>query len=549
MKYKLHTGIKTVIDANGKEVLSSVLLSNILADYGVFDEYPTTKIVLKDLLTKGYGKKIVDGLSKVSNPSKAIIESTKKEFEKNSNYKKDIVAYVFESIAFGLGLITSVTEPFSSGFDPYASESDGILDRLPDMLAELKKEYTDSLEKLLVKPKDLVWDAPAYYTAESENELYLIEGKIAIISKQLGDTNSNWCKMQKDSKLYVYLTRKRGAVKELLDSKKIEYKDTITKAFNEPSSVGTGKSICFDNSKLEIIKSLEETIVSLYREEGETYDKWCENQKAVLINSSLDRAKNNYKETISKALIVPHSRIISRAAYLDPSFDKEIEDKEHLIIALYKEMGTNYDGWCENEKNQLLKPYLVSRAKQIRQAILKVLLPLVVIISGTIQFVAYNSSTDEIARYESTISQADTYMSQGKYGQALGKYLSAGDNYAGSYNPSSYKSESVDKANTCFENLKNAVEQQMQSKKYKTIQNELASIPQSYLASDAQKKDWVDKTNTQLKQMVDNEIETLINKIAIGNGHLDADGKKFLDELLSVSPDNYWFKIIKSKEQ
>ena len=548
MKYKLHTGIKAVIDSNGNEVLNTMLLSNILADYGAFEDYPTTKVVLRDILAKGYGKKICDGI-KYNASTKNVIENIKKEFKKKTNYKKDIVDYVFDSIAFALGVSENVSEPFSSGFDPYASESDGILDRLQDMLAELKRDYTESLNKLLVKPNDLVWDAPAYYTADAENKLYLIEGKILIITKQLGLYYDGWCKKQKSAKLTVYSSRKQGAVKELLDAKKAEYKSTITKAFTAPSSVGTGKSICFDNSKLEAIKSLEDIIASLYKEKGENYDKWCEDQKSILISSTLNKNKKDYLELLKKALTIPHSKIISKSAYFTSTYTKDIEDKEHLIVALYNEMGSKYDNWCENEKEALLKPHLVSKAKQIRQGILKIALPLVIVGSGTSQYISYNSSTEEIARYETAISQADAYMSQGNYGQAIEKYIEAGNNYNGSYNPSSYQAESRDKADACFENMKTAVEQQLSNKKYKLVRDELKSLSGDYVSSDAQKSEWVNKEQSQLKETVDKELETVINKIASNNGHLDADGRKFLDELMYVSPDNYWFKVIKSKEQ
>ena len=74
----------------------------------------------------------------------------KQDYSKKSKFKKDVVNYVFDSICYGLGLKTAVKEPSSNSFDPYINESDNILDKLPRMLAELKKEYDEALKSLLV---------------------------------------------------------------------------------------------------------------------------------------------------------------------------------------------------------------------------------------------------------------------------------------------------------------------------------------------------------------------------------------------------------------
>ena len=37
--------------------------------------------------------------------------------------------------------------------------------------------------------------------------------------------------------------------------------------------------------------------------------------------------------------------------------------------------------------------------------------------------------------------------------------------------------------------------------------------------------------------------------IASNGGKMTEDGKKYLDQLLAVSPDNYWLNLIKAKEK
>ncbi len=145
-KHQLHTGIKDIIQANGVEPIRNIQLANILADYSAYDEYPATKIVLKDVLTNGFGQKIYDAFNKSGKSSLAEIEKIKHDYSKTTKFKKDVVNYVFDSICYGLGLKTSVKEPSSNSFDPFKNESDNILDKLPGMLAELKKRIRRSLE-------------------------------------------------------------------------------------------------------------------------------------------------------------------------------------------------------------------------------------------------------------------------------------------------------------------------------------------------------------------------------------------------------------------
>ena len=45
------------------------------------------------------------------------------------------------------------------------------------------------------------------------------------------------------------------------------------------------------------------------------------------------------------------------------------------------------------------------------------------------------------------------------------------------------------------------------------------------------------------------EVDQLADLISNNGGHLTEDGKKYLDQLLAVSPDNYWLNLIKTKEK
>ena len=81
-KYQLHTGIKDIIQTNGTEPIRTVQLANILADYSAYDEYPATKVVLKDVLTTGYGQRIYNAFNESGKIYLAEIEMIKQDYSK-----------------------------------------------------------------------------------------------------------------------------------------------------------------------------------------------------------------------------------------------------------------------------------------------------------------------------------------------------------------------------------------------------------------------------------------------------------------------------------
>lgn len=77
----------------------------------------------------------------------------------------------------------------------------------------------------------------------------------------------------------------------------------------------------------------------------------------------------------------------------------------------------------------------------------------------------------------------------------------------------------------------------------------MKSIPTEYLYANQDKSDWIEKTKIDLQNTVAEEVDQLADLISNNGGHLTEDGKKYLDQLLAVSPDNYWLNLIKTKEK
>lgn len=139
-------------------------------------------------------------------------------------------------------------------------------------------------------------------------------------------------------------------------------------------------------------------------------------------------------------------------------------------------------------------------------------------------------------------------MSSGLYDQALVSYSEAYTNYD-AFNSSSYKEDAFQKMEEVTDKLiekgktdnpsllqaKNALQKQLQ-----------LDIPSSKRTRLQEKLNGVE---TEIVSKVDNGRNTLILNVSANNGKLNEDGKKLLDELLELSPDDYWLKFIKNKEQ
>lgn len=477
-RYRLNTGIKAVFDANGIETLRSILLANILADYGAYDEYPATKVILREILSNGWGIQIFDAFKGNSQNPQASIDNLRKSFLEQSNFKEDFVKYVFDSISFGLGLLLNIDEPSSNGLDPYLNESDDILDKLPEMLASLKKDYDKALKDLITKPKNIIWDAPAYYTAEADNQLYLILGKLQVISNQLGTNDYNLYKIKKDKILLQNKEHKTLAIKEFLDSKKSEYIKLLSNSIIKPSSSFISKSAYFSNEKLS-----------------------------------------------------------------------DIEKAEIEIRKLYDEASLKYDNWCELQKDKLLKPLTVSSNVRIRQIVLKIVLPVAMVCGFGCFGATYMISQDELDIYETEISRGNSMMQKAEYGNAINAFNMAGLKYDAPYRTSHYKSQAIDYSEQCFELIKNENSSLIQAKRYSDVQSLINSIPSNYLDGNQEKKEWVTWAKTNLVNSVNEEVNGLADMISKNNGTLSETDRNYLKDLLSISPNNYWLKLIWNREK
>lgn len=107
---ELHRAIKEIVASKGAEMINNIQIINYLLDYQAFTEKPATKLILRDIINSGYAESIL-ALSKQDAGWKMNFAKYQHEFIDSCGYKEELAIYVFEAIAYGLGLNVSEEEP------------------------------------------------------------------------------------------------------------------------------------------------------------------------------------------------------------------------------------------------------------------------------------------------------------------------------------------------------------------------------------------------------------------------------------------------------
>lgn len=276
---KLEEALKQLISQFGENIVQEVRLANLLADFNAYGEYPAMKQIFKDCLKAGYGEKILETYRK--DPQNAVEKSLDyvKEFAKVSKYKEDLISYGFDCILFGLGCLSNINEPLSKGLDPYSKADENILDNLLELLSTYQKKYLDLLDRLITLPKNILCDAPGFYSTEALNKLYAVEAKIYALQQQLNKTDFNWCKNKKDAKLLYYRQQKVDAVFQTLVDLKKSYSDLLSSSIIIPRLFFIKRSGYYDKDVLNKLSEIEDNIKLAYYNMNRQYDDWCLKEK------------------------------------------------------------------------------------------------------------------------------------------------------------------------------------------------------------------------------------------------------------------------------
>ena len=99
---ELHKAVKEIVASKGADMICNPQIINYLLDYQAFKEKPATKLILRAIIDSGYAESI---LALVSNSVgwETKYKLYQQEFINSYGYNEDLVTYVFDSIAYGIG--------------------------------------------------------------------------------------------------------------------------------------------------------------------------------------------------------------------------------------------------------------------------------------------------------------------------------------------------------------------------------------------------------------------------------------------------------------
>lgn len=179
--------------------------------------------------------------------------------------------------------------------------------------------------------------------------------------------------------------------------------------------------------------------------------------------------------------------------------------------------------------------------------IIKGFLAFLIFVGGIYIYLYYNSSADR-EQFENKVFSGNSFLSSGDYANAVESYKDAYNSY-NALNSSSYKEDALEKIDAVADKLIKEGETNNESlmKASQVIDSEL-----QLKLDDKDKERLTTKKNeleNVIKERTDNGRNTLIMNLSTNHGKLDEAGIKLLDDLLKLSPNDYWLNFIKKKEQ
>lgn len=171
---------KAVIIEHGQDVIFDVKFLNILSDVFSFDELSGMKNMLRKMLSDGYGNEIL--LASKSDMWEIKFKMLCSKFVSDNGFRDNIANYIFESMAYGLGLKDGMPDPLKIK----TQFSEGSLDLL---LRRMKTDLITMLEEKIVASEV----KSGFYPTNVKSDIYELKEKIMIVGKAVGKDESQWC--------------------------------------------------------------------------------------------------------------------------------------------------------------------------------------------------------------------------------------------------------------------------------------------------------------------------------------------------------------------
>lgn len=195
--------VKAIISEYGQNVMSDVKFYNIVSDVFTLDHISGARTIIRKMLADGYGIEMISIFANQSWDVKIKMLSSK--IASQNGFREDIVGYIIDSIAYGLG--KREDEPKEIQIN--ASNSCSISD-LEIELKKLRGEYLTYLEDNVM----IADDQPASYNTNDKSDIYEYREKIRMLSDALGKKDFSWCDERMNEVLKKYAPKPKSFMKK-----------------------------------------------------------------------------------------------------------------------------------------------------------------------------------------------------------------------------------------------------------------------------------------------------------------------------------------------
>ena len=558
---ELSNAIKDIISRFGTKVLPTRQFVNLLDDVGGFkDEPAASKKVMKGLLDSGFGELLYRLSEKKDGNWQNSIRKSVGDYAAKSGYKDELINRIAAQLLYSVGLIDELPKIENSAKAKTTTPKQRIKDS-KELLYALKQEYITALSELLTITTDEYGHKYGYYSTEANTRLYVIDAKIRLIAKEVGDTNiDSWLKVEKSKVEYKNRptpAQLRQALDDLMSTLERDYKALMEKGHIVEDDEFGLKSAKFAPNVVSDLRSIERKIIIIGNKRKEDRQSWIDKTKSDFLasksspasarNGVLDQLKNDYLSRLSK---LDRS---TKSGDIDFS-DSTLKDTRRKLINLGSLLGKNMERWCDTENDKLLKDREVRASKRKKRNTIVSAVAGVALLIGGWQGISYTSSADARAAYEATMASAKAEYAQGDYIAALDLFQKAENDYDASYSSSSYKGEAhakaVETSDKIIANWEEKVSPLLQSKKVAQAKLLTLALPANLVLegnSEQTFKSLSEQIDSDLATRTTEMVDELLNDIYTHQGKLSEAGKAELDEMIKVVPDNYWLNFIKEK--
>lgn len=310
---ELSNAIKDIISRFGTKILPTRQFVNLIDDIGGFkDEPAASKKVMKGLLDSGFGELLYKLSEKRDGNWQNSVRKCVGDYAAKSGYKDELINKITSQLLYSVGLIDELPK-IDNSFKNKSTAPKHLIKDPKELLYALKQEYITALSELLTITTDEYGHKYGYYSTEANTRLYVIDAKIRLIAKEVGDSNiDTWLKIEKskvENKNRPSSAQIKQALDDLMSTLERDYKALMEKVHVVENDEFCLKSAKFAPNAIADLRSIENKIIIIGNKRKEDRQFWIDKTKSDFLSSKsspssarngvLDQLKNDYLSLVS----------------------------------------------------------------------------------------------------------------------------------------------------------------------------------------------------------------------------------------------------------